>query len=76
MIKKGNGRQPDNICYLILIDFSKIMNCNCYCYLIRYCRLKKLHLFVSIAAEMVPVKAVADRRGNNIAITIAQCQRT
>ena len=58
MIRKGNGRQPDNICYLILTISSKNKACDCYChlilsdlpkknrnsycYLIRNCRLKKI----------------------------------
>ena len=33
MIRKGNGRQPDNTCFLILIIFSK-KACNCCCHLI------------------------------------------
>ena len=54
--RKGNGRQPDNICYLTLNILSKNKACdcyrylilivlekicNCYCSLIRNCRLKK-----------------------------------
>ena len=32
MIRKGNGRQPDNICYLIQITLSKYEACDCYCH--------------------------------------------
>ena len=54
MIRKGTGRQPDNTCYLVLIDLSQKKNCICYCYLIRSCRpIKKIHLFVRIAAGTV-----------------------
>ena len=32
MIRKGNGRQPDNICCLIPIILSKNKACDCYCH--------------------------------------------
>ena len=32
--KKGNGRQPDNICHLFLIILSNNKACDCYCHLI------------------------------------------
>ena len=34
MIRKGTGRQPDDMCYLILIILSKNKACDCYCHLI------------------------------------------
>ena len=39
--QEGHRSQPDNICHLIVIILSKHKACDCYCHLIRNCRLKK-----------------------------------
>ena len=49
MIRKGNGRQPDNICYLILIILSKNKACDCYCHLILIDLSKKKTVTVTVS---------------------------
>ena len=46
--KKGNGRQPDNICCLIPITLSKNKACDCCRYLILIGLLKKVIVIVAL----------------------------
>ena len=46
MIRKGNGRQPDNICYLFLIILSPNKTCDCYRYLVLIDLSKKIVITV------------------------------
>ena len=58
MIRKGNGRQPDNICYLCLIILSKKKACDCYGHLVVIDLSKKEKIIVFV----IPLVIAASKK--------------
>ena len=56
MIRKGTGRQPDNICFLILNILSKNKACDCHCHLIGLSKNKTFNCYCYLIRICPPQK--------------------